>query len=59
MALYDFVCDDCDHEQEELIRPSQLDTAIILCEKCGSKKMKRAISRPNGFVRETQTPTRS
>lgn len=59
MALYEFTCRDCDHKQEELISPFELNDVIIFCQKCGSRKMKRLISRPNGIVKGTQTPTRS
>jgi putative FmdB family regulatory protein len=59
VALYEFTCKECNHVQEELISPFHLNDVIIFCHNCGSKKMKRLISRPNGIVKGTQTPTRS
>lgn len=59
MPIYNFQCQDCNHIQEELLSSTELKENKISCEKCGSTKTTRIISRPNGFVKGTQTPTRS
>lgn len=40
--MYEFICNDCGHEFEELIRPCQADR--LACPQCGSNQINRLIS---------------
>lgn len=43
MPLYDFLCRDCDHESEQLVRS---DNESPACPECGSDRMMRLLSVP-------------
>ena len=55
MPLYEFECEKCKNTQEELIFSKE---EKIRCDKCGGR-LKKIISRPNGYVKNTKTPTKS
>ncbi len=61
MPIYEFECIDCNNIQEEFLslREIQLEDLKISCHKCGSRKINRIVTRANGLVKGTQTPTRS
>ena len=42
MPIYEYQCDACDKEFEELVRSA--DHASIKCPKCGGRKVKRRLS---------------
>ena len=42
MPIYEYRCQDCGHEFEELVRYSEADQ--VKCEKCGSKRTERLAS---------------
>ena len=46
MPLYEFLCNECQTEQEHLIRPGE----IPPCESCGSERMVRLLSAPAAHV---------
>ena len=43
MPIYEYICQDCQHEFETIRSMSQAD-AQLACEKCGGRKTKRKIS---------------
>ncbi|HMA66433.1 MAG TPA: zinc ribbon domain-containing protein [Desulfosalsimonadaceae bacterium] len=51
MPIYEFVCEQCDHQFEELVSLS--DTSYPRCPKCQSEQVRKKISacgiRPNGI----------
>ena len=53
MALYDVRCEECENEEEMILKTSQLDKdGNILdanCSKCGSAKLKKLISKSTSF----------
>ena len=55
MPLYEFECEKCKNIQEELIFSKK---EKIVCNKCGGN-LKKIVSRSNGYVKNTQTPTKS
>ena len=59
MPLYEFKCKNCESIQEELVSYSVVDTVTVQCDQCGSTNTKRIMSRPNGRVANTNTPTKS
>lgn len=42
MPLYEYRCEDCGHEFEELVSFSRAD--LVQCENCGSKNTRRLMS---------------
>lgn len=56
MPLYEFECEKCKNIQEELVFSKKEEKTS--CDKCGGN-LKKIISRPNGYVKNTQTPTKS
>jgi putative FmdB family regulatory protein len=40
MPLYEFICRDCDHEQELLVRGEE----VPKCESCGGEKLTKLLS---------------
>lgn len=53
--MYDYQCEECENIQEELHSMSGPDYDIK-CEKCGSKNIKRLISRPGMFLFAHKVP---
>jgi len=43
MPIYEFVCEDCGHDFEELVR-SLMDPAVPMCPKCGRPRARRKLS---------------
>jgi putative FmdB family regulatory protein len=52
MPLYEFVCNDCHKEQEQLVRPDETPT----CEACGGQRMARLLSTPVAHISGQSTP---
>ncbi len=46
MPIYEYSCDSCGHEFEELVRGDEQPA----CPKCGKKKLQRQMSAPAGRV---------
>lgn len=44
MPIFEFVCQDCGHPFEELVR-NAASTDIVTCPECGSAQVKKQISR--------------
>ncbi|MCF7740364.1 MAG: zinc ribbon domain-containing protein [Candidatus Marinimicrobia bacterium] len=47
MPIYEFKCNDCGNEFEELVSISQLNDNNISCPECGEKNVKKQISTPS------------
>ena len=43
MPIFEFICNDCKHPFEELLRNSELPIGVI-CPKCGSQQVKKKLS---------------
>lgn len=41
MPIYDFKCDKCEHEKEQIVNRSIADTVLFECEKCGGLMRKK------------------
>jgi putative FmdB family regulatory protein len=50
MPLYEYKCNECGHEFEELVSFAEADA--VVCENCGSKKTERLASTFCGSVAE-------
>ena len=50
MPIFDFICQDCNHEFEALVRGSTLPT----CSRCSSEKLERQLSMPNMKTESTK-----
>jgi putative FmdB family regulatory protein len=46
MPLYDFVCPDCNQEQEHLVRGAETPT----CESCGGVRLVKLVSAPVAHI---------
>lgn len=58
MPIYVYKCEDCETEQDE-IHPMAGPDRELACQNCGSKRLSKQITRANGYVAGTDTPTHS
>ncbi len=52
MPIYEFVCEDCGTEFEELLRKRD-EASQVKCKECGSQRVKRLMSVVSSVVKES------